>query len=45
MDAVLEFADVSVKRGGATLLDSIDWTVEEDERWVILGPNGAGKTT
>ena len=45
MDAVLEFADVTVKRGGATLLDSVDWTVEEDERWVILGPNGAGKTT
>jgi iron complex transport system ATP-binding protein len=22
-----------------------DWTVEEDERWVVLGPNGAGKTT
>ncbi|GAB2741593.1 ABC transporter ATP-binding protein [Nocardioides pakistanensis] len=45
MDAVLEFADVTVKRGQATLLDRIDWTVEEDERWVILGPNGAGKTT
>ncbi|GCD89141.1 ABC transporter ATP-binding protein [Nocardioides sp. LS1] len=45
MTAVLEFADVTVQRGGATLLDGIDWTVEEDERWVILGPNGAGKTT
>jgi iron complex transport system ATP-binding protein len=45
MDAVLEFADVTVKRGQATLLEGIDWTVEEDERWVILGPNGAGKTT
>ncbi len=45
MDAVLEFADVTVKRGQATLLDGIDWTVEEDERWVVLGPNGAGKTT
>ena len=45
MTAVVELADVSVKRGRATLLDSIDWTVEEDERWVILGPNGAGKTT
>ena len=31
--------------GEATLLDDIDWTVEEDERWVVLGPNGAGKTT
>ena len=45
MDAVLEFADVTVRRGQATLIESIDWTVEEDERWVILGPNGAGKTT
>ena len=27
------------------MLDSIDWTVEADERWVVLGPNGAGKTT
>ena len=45
MTAVLEFADVTVRRGQATLLDRVSWTVEEDERWVILGPNGAGKTT
>ena len=45
MTAVLEFADVTVRRGEATLLDRVSWTVEEDERWVILGPNGAGKTT
>jgi iron complex transport system ATP-binding protein len=45
MDAVLDFADVTVKRGQATLLEGINWTVEEDERWVVLGANGAGKTT
>ena len=45
MDAVLELADVTVRRGGAKLIESVDWTVEEDERWVVLGPNGAGKTT
>lgn len=45
MSAVLEFAEVSVRRGEATLLDRVSWAVEEDERWVILGPNGAGKTT
>ena len=44
-DAVLQFAGVSVRRGQKVLLDSIDWTVELDERWVIIGPNGAGKTT
>ena len=27
------------------MLDDVDWTVEEDERWVLIGPNGAGKTT
>jgi iron complex transport system ATP-binding protein len=45
MVAVIEFADVIVRRGGATLLDQISWRVAEGERWVILGPNGAGKTT
>src|SRR3954469_906984 len=45
MVAVIEFADVTVRRGSATLLDTISWRVEDDERWVILGPNGAGKTT
>ena len=45
MKAVLELAGVSVVRGGAWLLDDIEWTVHEDERWVVLGPNGAGKTT
>ena len=45
MAAVLEFAGVTVRKGRNTLLENIDWTVEEDERWVILGPNGAGKTT
>jgi iron complex transport system ATP-binding protein len=44
-EAVLELREVRVVRGGATLLDDVDWTVRADERWVILGPNGAGKTT
>lgn len=44
-EAVIALAGVSVTRGGATLLDRVDWVVEEDERWVVLGPNGAGKTT
>ena len=45
MEPVVEFKAVSVRRGAATLLDAVDWVVEEDERWVVLGPNGAGKTT
>src|SRR3569623_1848887 len=45
MVAVIEFADVTVRRGSATLLDRSNWRVAEGERWVILGPTGAGKTT
>jgi iron complex transport system ATP-binding protein len=44
-DAILQMRQASVRRGSKLLLDSIDWTVEDDERWVILGANGAGKTT
>ena len=36
---------MGVRRGGNALLDNIDWSVEEGERWVVIGPNGAGKTT
>ncbi len=45
MAAVLEFADVTVRRGEAVLLDAVTWVVRDGERWVVLGPNGAGKTT
>jgi iron complex transport system ATP-binding protein len=29
----------------ATLLDRVNWVIDEADRWVIIGPNGAGKTT
>ncbi|WP_115789754.1 ABC transporter ATP-binding protein [Arthrobacter silvisoli] len=45
MSDVLELTSVSVVRGSKTLLDKVDWQVNDGERWVILGPNGAGKTT
>lgn len=45
MPNVLQLTDVSVVRGGTTILDSVNWSVDDDQRWVILGPNGAGKTT
>ena len=45
MPAVLDFAEVTIRRGQAPLLDRVTWTVNGDQRWVILGPNGAGKTT
>ncbi|MET0931221.1 MAG: ABC transporter ATP-binding protein [Aeromicrobium sp.] len=45
MPAAFELSKVSVVRPGKVLLDSVDWRVEEGERWVVLGSNGAGKTT
>jgi len=45
MASVLELTDVSVVRDGNTILDSVSWAVDSEERWVVLGPNGAGKTT
>ncbi len=45
MADVLKFSDVSVVRDGNAILDRINWSVDDTERWVILGPNGAGKTT
>ena len=42
---MLQLSGVGVVRDGAVLLEDVDWTVRDDERWVLLGPNGAGKTT
>ena len=45
MADVLKFSEVSVVREGNAILDRVNWSVDDSERWVILGPNGAGKTT
>ena len=44
-DLLVDFRDVTLVRGGKTLVGPITWQVELDERWVIIGPNGAGKTS
>jgi len=36
---------LTVRRGDRALLDDVNWSVSEGERWVVIGPNGAGKTT
>lgn len=45
MSEVIDLQNVSVVRGGATIIDSLTFQVEANERWVIIGANGAGKTT
>jgi iron complex transport system ATP-binding protein len=42
---VFALRDAALRRDGRPILDGIDWTIGEGERWVVLGPNGAGKTT
>jgi iron complex transport system ATP-binding protein len=44
-DLLIDFAKVTLRRGGKTLVGPITWAVELDERWVVIGPNGAGKTS
>ncbi|GAA1588967.1 putative ABC transporter ATP-binding protein YlmA [Leucobacter aridicollis] len=45
MTTVLSLTDASYIRNRRPILDSVNWQVDDSERWVILGPNGAGKTT
>ncbi|MEW5773426.1 MAG: ATP-binding cassette domain-containing protein [Thermodesulfobacteriota bacterium] len=34
-----------VVRGGRTVLEDLDWTIEPGQAWAVLGDNGAGKST
>ena len=45
MTSVVQFQNVSVVRDGKVIIDDVNWTVDDDQRWVVIGPNGAGKTT
>ena len=42
---ILQLSGVRLVRDGTVVLDGIDWSVRDGERWVVLGPNGGGKTT
>ena len=44
-DLLIDFARVTLRRGGQNLVGPVTWSVELDERWVLVGPNGAGKTS
>lgn len=43
--SLLKVSDLSVKRGGETILKSVSLDLEEREIVAIIGPNGCGKTT
>ena len=45
MANILEVQGLTAKVSGFTILDRLDFAIEENELRVLLGPNGAGKTT
>ena len=45
MSQVLSFKDVTLKFGGITALNSVNFEVNPGELYAIIGPNGAGKTS
>lgn len=42
---IIDLQNVSYRKNGKTILNSVDWQVEAGEHWIILGLNGSGKTT
>jgi urea transport system ATP-binding protein len=42
---ILQVHDVTVRFGGFTALDGLNFAIERGELRVVIGPNGAGKTT
>lgn len=45
MTAFLEVKGLTTKVSGYTILNNLDFSIDEHELRVLLGPNGAGKTT
>ena len=43
--ALLEVDNVTMRFGGVTALDEVDFQIKEGEILGLIGPNGAGKTT
>ncbi|WP_036877237.1 ATP-binding cassette domain-containing protein [Xylanibacter oryzae] len=42
---VVKMNKVSIRYGKRTILQELDWTVKNGERWALSGQNGAGKST
>ena len=45
MPALLQLDNVTIRFGGLTAVNAVDFTVNEGELCGLIGPNGAGKTT
>jgi molybdate transport system ATP-binding protein len=42
---VVDFRKVTIQYGERVILNGLDWTVMNGERWALTGPNGSGKST
>lgn len=42
---VVEMHHVSIRYGERTILNDLDWTVMNGDRWALSGQNGSGKST
>ncbi len=45
IEAAVRFEEVTVERGGISIVDRVTATVPKGSCTTIIGPNGAGKTT
>lgn len=44
-EEAVRMRNITVRYGDRTILDTLDWTVRNGERWALGGPNGSGKST
>lgn len=44
-EEVVRMEDVTIRYGGRTILDGLNWTVRRGEKWALRGRNGSGKST
>ncbi|MBO4924152.1 MAG: ATP-binding cassette domain-containing protein, partial [Bacteroidales bacterium] len=42
---IVRCTNVTIRYGSRTILQDLNWTVREGERWALTGQNGSGKST
>lgn len=45
VSAILQVANLGIRRDGVNILRDINWSVQRGQHWVMLGANGSGKTS
>jgi molybdate transport system ATP-binding protein len=42
---IIYFEDIKIQYGEKVILEDINWTVNQGEKWLLMGENGSGKST